>query len=70
MTASNHGQHKAMALDTLGNAYMYLRSTYGTLTFGAPEGRACLDAAELIDNCFSMVKAQFELIDFTQGGNR
>lgn len=66
MRGRNLGMSKAMALDTLGNAYLYLREAYSDATWQSEQGTACLDAAIIIDNCFSMVKAQFELIDFTQ----
>jgi len=68
MTASNVGQHKAMALDTLGNAYMYLRNEYTTTRWSTVEGLSLLSAADVLHAAFKSVKADFSLIDFTERG--
>ena len=66
MTASNKGQHTAMALDTLGNAYMYLRNEYATTRWSTVEGQALLAAADVLQAAFKSAKSEFNLLDFTQ----
>ena len=56
MTASNKGQHTAMALDTLGNAYLYLRESYATVTWNSVEGGGLLLAADALRTAFVGIK--------------
>lgn len=62
---NNLGLAKSMALDTLGNAYMYLRNEYATTTWKTAEGQALLDAADVLHAAFNAAKDDFHLLDFT-----
>jgi len=65
MRGKNLGMSKAMALDTLGNAYLHLRETYATTPWSTTEGNALLAAAEILRTAFSQVKQEFRMYDFT-----
>ena len=63
---NNTGLRKAMALDTLGNAYLYLRNAYSTTTWNTPEGLALLETARIIRGAFVEVRDDFTIFDFTE----
>ena len=65
MRGRNLGMSKAMALDTLGNAYLYLRETYSTTRLSGVEGQALMDAAWVLGDAFKSAKSEFNLSDFT-----
>lgn len=62
---SNAGLQKAMGLDTLGNAYLYLRQQFANTSWASDEGLALMDAAQILRDAFTAVKTDFALIDFT-----
>ena len=68
MRGSNLGMSKAMALDTLGNAHMYLREQYSNTPWTGTTGQAMLDAAYTLGKAFNDLKADLSLIDFTLKG--
>ena len=65
MRGRNLGMSKAMALDTLGNAYLYLRETYSTTAWNTVEGRGLLLAADVLHESFNQLKGELNLLDFT-----
>lgn len=62
---NNKGLQTVLALDTLGNAYLYLREAYSTTTWKTAEGQALLDTADILHQAFKRVKHDFNLLDFT-----
>ena len=64
---NNVGLQKAMALDTLGNAYLHLRDQ-ATQVDGKTlieEYTALLDAARILRTSFRLTKHSMEIHDFT-----
>jgi hypothetical protein len=66
MRGSNLGMSKAMALDTLGNAYMYLRDRFSCEPCTRAENEGLLAAADVLQAAFKSAKSEFNLPDFTQ----
>jgi hypothetical protein len=66
MRAPNLGMEKAMALDTLGNAYLYLREVYSTTPWNTAEGKALLASADILQDAFSALQSDFTMYNFVE----
>ena len=68
MRGKNKGMSKAMALDTLGNAYLALRENFSTTSWDTDEGGALMDAGQILRTAFNDMKRDFTILDFTEKG--
>ena len=68
MRGKNVGMSKAMALYTLGNAYVYLREVYASTPWTPEDGGGLTIAADVLRTAFEAVQTDFALLDFTEKG--
>ncbi len=61
---SNLGLKKAMALDSLGNAYLHLRENSKGVDFNSPEWPSLIDAGRILRDAFRQVQGNFSIMNF------